>query len=38
MSSVSLYEQTLARTRFMQTALKKQFNDDIVRFRQIKGA
>ena len=32
MSSVSLYEQTLARTRSMQTALKKQFDDDIGRF------
>ena len=36
-SSISLYEQTLARTRADQSALKKSFDDDIARFRELKG-
>ena len=37
-ASIAIFEQTLARTRSDQAALKKQFDDDIVRFRQLKGA
>ena len=37
-ASISLYQQTLERTRSHQAALKKHFDDDIVRFRQLKGA
>jgi hypothetical protein len=36
-ASIALYEQTLARTRADQTALKNSFNDDIDRFRELKG-
>jgi len=37
MSSISLYEKTLARTRADQGALKKSFDDDIARFIELKG-
>jgi len=30
-------EEALARTRASQTALKESFNDDIARFRELKG-
>jgi hypothetical protein len=36
-ASIALYEQTLARTRADQAALKKSFDDDISRFRELKG-
>jgi len=36
-SSISKYEQSLARKRADQAALKKQFDDDIARFRELKG-
>jgi hypothetical protein len=36
-ASISLYEQTLARTRADQQALRSSFNQDIVRFRELKG-
>jgi hypothetical protein len=36
-ASIALYEQTLARTRSDQAALKASFNDDISRFRELKG-
>jgi hypothetical protein len=36
-ASITLYEQTLARTRANQQALRASFNDDITRFRQLKG-
>jgi hypothetical protein len=36
-SSISLYEQTLARTRTDQQALRSSFNNDIARFRELKG-
>ena len=36
-SSISKYEQTLARKRADQVALKKSFDDDIARFRELKG-
>ena len=36
-SSISLYEQTLARTRADQAALKQSFDADIARFRELKG-
>lgn len=36
-ASIALYEQNLARTRANQAALKESFNDDIARFRELKG-
>ena len=36
-ASIALYEQTLARTRADQAALKSSFDEDISRFRQLKG-
>ena len=36
-SSISLYEQTLARTRTDQATLKQSFDADIARFRELKG-
>lgn len=36
-ASISSYEQTLARTRSDQQALRVSFNNDIARFRQLKG-
>ena len=36
-ASIALYEQTLARTRADQAALKNSFNEDIARFRELKG-
>ena len=33
----SLYEQTLARTRSDQAALRASFDEDIARFRELKG-
>jgi hypothetical protein len=36
-ASIALYEQTLARTRADQAALKASFDDDISRFRELKG-
>jgi hypothetical protein len=36
-AAIARYEETLARTRAMQSALKQSFNDDIARFRELKG-
>jgi uncharacterized protein (DUF342 family) len=36
-ASISLYEQTLARTRSAQAELRASFDDDIARFRELKG-
>jgi hypothetical protein len=36
-ASIALYEQTLSRTRADQTALRNSFDDDIARFRELKG-
>ena len=36
-ASISLYEQTLARTRADQQALRSSFDNDIARFRELKG-
>lgn len=36
-ASIALYEQTLARTRADQQALRDSFNEDIARFRQLRG-
>jgi hypothetical protein len=36
-ASIALYEQTLARTRADQAALKASFDEDIARFRELKG-
>jgi hypothetical protein len=36
-ASINLYEQTLARTRRDQETLRAAFNDDIERFRELKG-
>jgi hypothetical protein len=36
-ASISLYEQTLARTRSDQKTLRESFDNDIARFRQLKG-
>jgi hypothetical protein len=36
-ASINLYEQTLSRTRADQTTLKSAFDNDIVRFRELKG-
>jgi hypothetical protein len=36
-AAIARYEETLARTRSMQAALKQSFNDDIARFRELKG-
>jgi hypothetical protein len=36
-ASLALYEQTLARTRADQHALKVSFDEDIARFRELKG-
>lgn len=35
--SIALYEQTLARTRSDQAALRNSFDEDIERFRELKG-
>ena len=37
-ASIPQYEQTLERTRAAHAELKKQFDDDIARFRELKGA
>jgi hypothetical protein len=34
---ISSYERTLARTRTDQEALRKSFDRDIARFRELKG-
>ena len=36
-ASIASYEQTLARTRAQQAALRDSFNKDISRFRELKG-
>jgi hypothetical protein len=36
-ASITLYEQTLARTRSDQQKLRVSFNNDIARFRELKG-
>jgi hypothetical protein len=36
-AAISLYEQTLARTRADQQHLRKSFDDDIARFRELRG-
>ena len=36
-ASIALYEQTLARTRADQANLKRSFDNDIARFRELKG-
>jgi hypothetical protein len=36
-ASIALYEQTLARTRGDQAALRSSFDEDIARFRELKG-
>ena len=36
-SMITLYEQTLSRTRSDQVALRKSFDGDIARFRELKG-
>ena len=36
-ASISLYEQTLARTRSDQRTLRHSFDEDIARFRELKG-
>ena len=36
-ASIALYEQTLARTRSDQESLRKSFDEDIARFRELKG-
>ncbi|HEX7235309.1 MAG TPA: DUF4124 domain-containing protein [Gammaproteobacteria bacterium] len=36
-ASIARYEQTLARTRAQQTALKESFDADIARFRELRG-
>ena len=36
-ASITLYEQTLARTRMDQAALRESFDKDISRFRELKG-
>lgn len=36
-ASIALYEQTLSRTRADQAALKSSFDEDISRFRELKG-
>ena len=36
-AAIALYEQNLARTRADQADLKKSFDDDISRFRELKG-
>ena len=36
-AAIARYEQTLARTRADQAALKRSFDDDITRFRELKG-
>ena len=36
-SMITLYEQTLSRTRSDQVALRKSFDSDIARFRELKG-
>ena len=36
-ASIGLYEQTLARTRSTQEELRKSFDEDIARFRELKG-
>ena len=36
-ASISLYEQTLSRTRSDQEALRVSFDEDIARFRELKG-
>jgi hypothetical protein len=36
-ASINVYEQTLSRTRADQLALRTSFNNDITRFKQLKG-
>ena len=36
-ASIALYEQTLSRTRADQATLRDSFNEDIARFRELKG-
>ncbi len=36
-ASIAIYEQTLARTRSAQEELRASFDDDIARFRELKG-
>jgi hypothetical protein len=36
-ASINLYEKTLSRTRIDQQSLRASFNDDIERFRELKG-
>lgn len=36
-ASITVFEQTLARTRSDQEALRKSFDEDIARFRELKG-
>ena len=36
-AAIARYEETLARARSMQSSLKKSFDDDIARFRELKG-
>jgi hypothetical protein len=36
-ASIAVYEQTLARTRADQEALRQSFNSDIARFRELRG-
>ncbi len=36
-ASINLYEQTLSRTRSDQTHLRTAFDNDIARFRELKG-
>jgi hypothetical protein len=36
-ASINNYEQTLAKTRFDQEALRKSFDNDITRFKELKG-
>jgi hypothetical protein len=36
-SAITRYEQTLAQTRANQAAVKKSFDEDIARFRELKG-
>jgi hypothetical protein len=36
-ASIGIYEQTLARTRSAQEELRASFDDDIARFRELRG-
>lgn len=37
LATINLYEQTLARTRADQTALRSSFDSDVARFKELKG-